>query len=55
MLGGPLEGTPDVLPIVRANGSEEIRARLAGDCWTTKDLLRLKQIVPWALRLGSIG
>jgi hypothetical protein len=55
LLGGPLEGTQDVLLIVRANGSEEIRVRLAGDSWTSKDLLRIKQIVPWTLRLGSLG
>lgn len=55
MLGGPLEGTPDVLLIVRANSAEEIHSRLNEDCWTSKDLLRIKQIVPWTLRLGSLG
>jgi uncharacterized protein YciI len=55
VLGGPLEGTPDVLLIVRANNVEEIQARLSGDSWTSKDLLRIKQIVPWTLRLGSLA
>lgn len=55
VLGGPLEGTPDVLLIVRANSVAEIHARLNGDSWTSKDLLRIKQIVPWTLRLGSLG
>ncbi len=55
LLGGPLEGTPDVLLIVRANGAEQIRSRLSGDSWTRKDLLRITQVVPWTLRLGSLG
>ena len=55
LLGGPLEGTPDVLLIARANDANEIRTRLAADSWTRKDLLRIKQIVPWTLRLGSLG
>jgi hypothetical protein len=55
LLGGPLEGTSDVLLIIRSKDAEEIRTRLAGDSWTRKDLLRIKQIVPWTLRLGSLG
>ena len=55
LLGGPLEGTADVLLIVCANDDNEIRTRLAADSWTSKDLLRIKQIVPWTLRLGSLG
>lgn len=55
LLAGPLEGTPDVLLIMRANNVEEIHARLNLDSWTSKDLLRIKQIVPWTLRLGSLG
>ena len=54
LLGGPLEGTPDVLLIVRANDAEQIRARLSGDSWTRKDLLRISRVVPWTLRLGSL-
>jgi len=55
LLGGPLEGTPDVLLIVRSNDANEIQARFSGDSWTSKDLLRIKQIAPWTLRLGSLG
>ena len=55
LLGGPLEGTSDVLLIIRANGVTEIHARLSADSWTRRDLLRIKQIVPWTLRLGSLG
>jgi len=54
LLGGPLEDTPDVLLIIRAKNAEEIHIRLSEDSWTRKDLLRVKQIVPWLLRLGSL-
>jgi len=54
LLGGPLEGTPDVLLIMRANHAEEIGSRLSGDPWTRKDLLRTTQVAPWTLRLGSL-
>jgi len=55
LLGEPLEGTSDVLLIIRADDANEIHARLSADSWTSKDLLRIKQIVPWTLRLGSLG
>jgi len=55
LLGGPLEGTADVLLIVRSDNAEEIHARFSGDSWTRKDLLRIKQIVPWTLRLGALS
>lgn len=54
VLGGPLEGTADVLLIVRAGGSDEIRRRLAEDPWARNDLLRVTRVVPWTLRLGSL-
>lgn len=54
VLGGPLEGTGDVLLIVRADSVEEIYGRLAEDPWTEQDLLRLKSVAPWAVRLGSL-
>jgi hypothetical protein len=55
LLGGPLEGTSDVLLIIRADDANEIHARLSADIWTTKDLLRIKQVAPWTLRLGSLS
>jgi uncharacterized protein YciI len=55
LLGGPLEGTSDVLLIIRSRHESEIRARFSADSWTSKDLLRIKQIVPWTLRLGSLS
>jgi hypothetical protein len=54
LLGGPLDGTPDVLLIVRGRDVEEIKFRLADDCWSRKGLLRITQVVAWRLRLGSL-
>jgi hypothetical protein len=54
ILGGPLEGTPDVLLIVRATTPDEVRSRLADDPWAGKDLLRITRTAPWTLRLGSL-
>lgn len=54
VLGGPLESTPDVLLIVRASSPEEILDRLAADPWTGLHLLRVAQISPWELRLGTL-
>jgi len=53
-LGGPLEGTPDVLLVMRATDAAEIAERLAADPWTRNGLLIVKQICPWWLRLGSL-
>jgi uncharacterized protein YciI len=55
VLGGPLDGTPDVLLIVRANSADEIIERLAADPWSGQDLLRISRISPWTLRLGSLS
>ena len=55
VIGGPLEGTADVLLVIRANTEEEIRSRLAQDPWSTRDLLRVSRIAPWTLRLGSLA
>jgi uncharacterized protein YciI len=54
-LGGPLEGTSDVLLIIRANDAHEIHIRLSADPWTSQSLLQIKQILPWSLRLGSLA
>jgi len=54
ILGGPLEGTPDVLLVVKAGSAGEVRARLEGDPWTAMDLLRIAEVKPWILRLGSL-
>jgi hypothetical protein len=54
LLGGPLDGTPEVLLIARAEDEAAIRSRLAADSWTRLDLLRIKHILPWTLRLGTL-
>jgi hypothetical protein len=54
ILGGPLEGTRDVLLVVRAQTPDEVRSRLAEDPWAGKDLLRITRVAPWTLRLGSL-
>jgi hypothetical protein len=54
-LGGPLEGTPDVLLVVRATDPSEIADRLAADPWARNGLLVVKQTCPWWIRLGSLA
>ena len=54
LLAGPLEGTREVLQIVRAESEAHVEVRLAEDCWTVKGLLRTLWIKPWWLRLGSL-
>ena len=52
VLGGPLEGTPNVLLLAMAQSEEEVRGRLAGDIWAAKDLLRVERVAPWDIKLG---
>jgi uncharacterized protein YciI len=52
LLAGPLEGTSDVLQIVRADSPEQITTRLGDDPWAHNGLLRVIRIVPWDLRIG---
>ena len=54
VLGGPLEGTPDVLLVIRATDASEVTDRLAADPWTRNDLLVVKKVCPWQLRLGGL-
>jgi uncharacterized protein YciI len=54
LLGGPLEGTAEVLLIVRARDADEILVRLAEDCWSRSGLLQVSRIARWRLRLGSL-
>jgi len=55
LLAGPLEGTRDALVIVRATAADEVRSRLAADPWVRMGLLQDTLVVPWTLRLGSLG
>ena len=54
VLGGPLEGTTEVLLIFRAESADEIRQRLAPDPWHRMGLLETSRIMPWTLRLGRL-
>jgi hypothetical protein len=54
VLGGPLEGTSEVLLIFRAASPEEIMNRWSEDPWAKLDLLRVSRIMPWDLRLGEL-
>jgi len=53
-LGGPLEGTNEVLLIFHAHSPDEIRQRLAPDPWHRLGLLEISRIMPWTLRLGRL-
>jgi len=54
VLGGPLEGTSEVLLIFRAASTEEIMRRWSEDPWVKLDLLRMSRIMHWDLRLGGL-
>jgi len=54
VLGGPLEGTREILLRVCAGNPDEVADRLSADPWSSRDLLRLSRITPWTLRLGSL-
>jgi uncharacterized protein YciI len=54
VLGGPLEGTSEVLLIFRAESAEDIQQRLAPDPWHRMGLLEIARIMPWTLRLGML-
>jgi uncharacterized protein YciI len=54
VLGGPLEGTSEVLLIFRAASPDAIKTRLSADPWHKMDLLRISRIMPWNLRIGSL-
>jgi uncharacterized protein YciI len=53
-LGGPLEGTRDVVLVMQAESCEQIRARLARDPWVERGLLTVKDCRPWRIRLGRL-
>ena len=54
ILGGPLEGTADVLLPTNLAALYGYSRRLAADPWAVQDLLRVTRISPWTLRLGSL-
>jgi hypothetical protein len=54
ILGGPLEGTPDVLLVMRAASALQVVKHLHDDPWTALNLLVIERITPWTLRLGTL-
>jgi uncharacterized protein YciI len=54
-LGGPLEGTGEVLLVFRAADKDEIEARLGADPWTRSGILSTTRIARWDLRIGEVG
>jgi uncharacterized protein YciI len=55
LLGGPLEGTNEVLLLIRKTSADEIVERLSADPWSSRDILRISRIMSWTLRLGSLS
>ncbi|MGH7725637.1 MAG: YciI family protein [Candidatus Eiseniibacteriota bacterium] len=55
VLGGPLEGTRDVVLVFQAEDRAEIERRLAVDPWTRSGQLVTKECRPWRIRLGSLA
>jgi uncharacterized protein len=53
-LGGPLEGSGEVLLVFRAGDEQEIERRLAADPWTRSGILTTVSIRRWDLRIGSV-
>jgi hypothetical protein len=49
-----MEGTNEVLLLIRASTADEIVERLSADPWSSRDILRISRIMPWTLRLGSL-
>lgn len=54
VLGGPLEGTRDVVLVIQAEDSSEIAQRLSADPWRRNGLVVVKECRPWRIRLGSL-
>jgi len=54
-LGGPLEGTTEVLLVFRAESEDEIGERLRADPWSQSGILSTTRIVRWNLRIGEVG
>ena len=54
-LAGPLEGTTEVLLVLRADSENEIDERLKADPWTRSGILSTSRIARWNLRLGEVG
>ena len=51
VLGGPLGTGEEVLLVVEAAGENALRARLAGDPWSSAGLLVIARVEPWTILL----
>jgi hypothetical protein len=49
-----LEGTPDVLLVMRADRADEAAHHLQDDPWTALNLLVVEKVMPWTIRLGAL-
>jgi uncharacterized protein YciI len=54
-LAGPMEGTGEVLLVLRAASADEVERRLAADPWTRSGILTTTRIAGWHVRLGEVG
>lgn len=55
LLAGLLEGSDEVLLAYRADSAETVARRIAEDPWFRNGFLENVRIVPWDLRIGSLG
>jgi hypothetical protein len=55
VLGGPLEGDREILHAIRAGSEEEVRSRLAADCWHQNGMLSITSIRTWTVLLDGLG
>ncbi len=53
VLGGPLNGTSEVLLIISAESEDQIHARLSSDPWGPR-MLTTARIAGWTLRIGHL-
>jgi uncharacterized protein YciI len=53
-LAGPLEGSLDVLLIVKGESAEAVEARLREDPWTPVEMLSTAWIRPWNVLVGEL-
>ncbi|MBV8456659.1 MAG: hypothetical protein JO122_08595 [Acetobacteraceae bacterium] len=54
-LGGPLEGSGEVLLVFRAGNEQQVEERLAGDPWTRSGILTTVSVRRWDLRIGTVA
>ena len=55
IMAGPLEHGDEILLVVEAENEGAVRKRLAGDPWTTMQILTIERITPWHDKLSANG